>query len=120
MNIDDKLEGMLLKCGGGVDERVGLGGGGPVVMTLGERGLAHHPLLADDDEEDDDDLTGVSMVSHDLIPTDEMVVHEETVKNGREGGMNQRLSHKLPVSPCHAYILIASLLAIHAVNRDIG
>ncbi|XP_014020668.1 zinc finger protein 148 isoform X2 [Salmo salar] len=98
MNIDDKLEGMLLKCGGGVDERVGLGGGGPVVMTLGERGLAHHPLLADDDEEDDDDLTGVSMVSHDLIPTDEMVVHEETVKNGREGGMNQRLSHKLPVS----------------------
>lgn len=89
-------------------------------MTLGERGLAHHPLLADDDEEDDDDLTGVSMVSHDLIPTDEMVVHEETVKNGREGGMNQRLSHKLPVSPCHAYILIASLLAIHAVNRDIG
>uniref|UniRef100_A0A4W5MKT9 Zinc finger protein 148 n=1 Tax=Hucho hucho TaxID=62062 RepID=A0A4W5MKT9_9TELE len=99
MNIDDKLEGMLLKCGGGVDERVGLGGGGPVVMALGERGLAHHPLLADDDDEEDDhDLTGVSMVSHDLIPTDEMVVHEETVKNGREGGMNQRLSHKLPVS----------------------
>ncbi|CAB1347116.1 unnamed protein product [Coregonus sp. 'balchen'] len=98
MNIDEKLEGMLLKCGGGVDERVGIGGGGLVVMTLGERGLAHHPLLADDDEEDDDDLTGVSMVSHDLIPTDDMVVHEETVKNDREGGMMQRLSHKLPVS----------------------
>ncbi|CAB1328719.1 unnamed protein product [Coregonus sp. 'balchen'] len=96
MNIDDKLEGMLLKCGGGVDERVGIGGGSLVVMTLGERGLAHHPLLADDDDEEDDDLTEVSIVSHDLIATDELMVHEETVKNDREEGMMQRLSHKLP------------------------
>lgn len=117
MNIDDKLEGMLLKCSGVVDERVGIGGGGLVVMTLGERGLAHHPLLADDEE---DDLTGVSIVSHDLIATDELMVHEETVKNDREEGMMQRLSHKLPctlhmpVSTYHAYIRIASL-AIHAL-----
>ncbi|XP_020313343.1 zinc finger protein 148 isoform X1 [Oncorhynchus kisutch] len=96
MNIDDKLEGMLLKCSGVVDERVGIGGGGLVVMTLGERGLAHHPLLADDDDEEDDDLTGVSIVSHDLIATDELMVHEETVKNAREEGMMQRLAHKLP------------------------
>ncbi|XP_010903235.2 zinc finger protein 148 [Esox lucius] len=106
MNIDDKLEGMLLKCGGGVDERVGIGGGGLVVMTLGERGLANHPLLADDDddddeeeeeeEDDDDDLTESSVATNDLVPTDDVMVHEETVKNDGEEGMMQRLIHKLP------------------------
>ncbi|KAL0963726.1 hypothetical protein UPYG_G00310060 [Umbra pygmaea] len=102
MNIDDKLEGMLLKCAGGGDERLGIGSGGLVVMTLGERGLAHHPLLADDDEDndgeddDDDDLIGSSGATRDLIPTDDLMVHEETVKNDREEGMMQRLSHKLP------------------------
>ncbi|KAJ8012929.1 hypothetical protein DPEC_G00047990 [Dallia pectoralis] len=99
MNIDDKLEGMLLKCGGGVDERMGIGGGGLVVMTLGERGLANHPLLADDDdndEEDDDDVEEGSVATRDLIPTDDLMVHEETVKNDGEEGMMQRLSHKLP------------------------
>lgn len=100
MNIDDKLEGMLLKCSGGVDGRLGLGSGSLVVMTIGERALANHPLLAedDDDEDDDEDLTGGSLVSHDLIPPDELMVQEETVKNnGEEGGQfPPRFSHKIP------------------------
>ncbi|KAL6100655.1 znf148 [Pungitius sinensis] len=100
MNTEDKLEGMLLKCSsGGIDGggRVGLGGGGLVVMTLGERSLANHPLLAeddedneDDDDEDDEDLTGSSLVTHDLIPPEQLMMQEEMIKNGRgeeeEGG----------------------------------
>ncbi|XP_067117927.1 zinc finger protein 148 [Osmerus mordax] len=98
MNMDDKLEGMLLKCSGGVDGRVGLGSGSLVVMTIGERGLANHPLLAEDDEDDDEDLTGGSLVSHNLIPPDELMVQEETVKNNREEGGHfpQRFLHKMP------------------------
>lgn len=104
MNIDDKLEGMLLKCGGGMVDggRVGLeAGGGLVVMTLGERSLANQPLLAEDDEEDDDDdLTGASLVTHDLEPPEELMVQEETVKNdgrGEEGmQFSHRVSHKMP------------------------
>lgn len=90
MNTEDKLEGILLKCssggivGGG---RVGVGrGGGLVVMTLGERALANHPLLAedDDDEDDEEDLTGSSLVTHDLVPPEQLMMQEIT-KNG-EGG----------------------------------
>lgn len=97
MNTEDKLEGMLLKCSsGGLDGagRVGLGGGGLVVMTLGERSLANHPLLAEDDDDDeddddvddDDDLTGNSLVTHDLIPPEQLMMQEEMIKNGRGGG----------------------------------
>ncbi|CAN9497866.1 unnamed protein product [Ophioblennius macclurei] len=89
MNTEDKLEGMLLKCssGGGIDGggRVALGpGGGLVVMTLGERSLANHPLLAEDDDEDDDDedLTGSSLVTHDLVPPEQLMMQEEMTKNG--------------------------------------
>ncbi|XP_071754978.1 zinc finger protein 148 isoform X1 [Centroberyx gerrardi] len=113
MNIDDKLEGMLLKCSsGGVDGggRVGLGsGGGLVVMTLGERSLANHPLLAedDDDEDEDEDLTGSSLVTHDLVPPEQLMMQEEMTKNdggGGEGGgevgvhFPLKLSNKLPCS----------------------
>ncbi|XP_056145613.1 zinc finger protein 148 [Lampris incognitus] len=107
MNMDDKLEGMLLKCssGGGDGGRAGLGsGGGLVVMTLGERSLVSHPLLAEDDEDEDDedDLTERAMVTHDLIPPEQLMV-QETAKNdggGGEVGMHfpLKLSNKLPCS----------------------
>ncbi|XP_069554613.1 zinc finger protein 148 isoform X1 [Brachyistius frenatus] len=92
MNTEDKLDGLLLKCSsGGIDGggRVGLGsgGGGLVVMTLGERSLANHPLLAedDDDEDDDEDLTGSSLVTHDLVPPEQLMMQEEMTKNGGAG-----------------------------------
>lgn len=91
MNAEDKLEGMLLKCSsGGIDGggRVSLGaGGGLVVMTLGERSLADHPLLAvdDDEDEDDEDLTGSSLVTHDLVPPEQLMMQEEVTKNGGVG-----------------------------------
>lgn len=92
MNAEDKLEGMLLKCSsGGIDGagRAGLvGGGGLVVMTLGERSLAGQPLLAEDDdnEDDDEDLTGNSLVTHDLVPPEQLMMQEEMTKNGGGGG----------------------------------
>lgn len=91
MNTEDKLEGMLLKCssGGGIENRVGLvSGGGLVVMTLGERSLANHPLLAedDDDEDEDEDLTESSLVTHDLVPPEQLMMQEEMTKNGAGGG----------------------------------
>lgn len=90
MNTEDKLEGMLLKCSsGGIDAggRIGLVSGGLVVMTLGERSLANHPLLAedDDDEDDDEDLTGSSLMTHDLVPPEQLMMQEEVTKNGVAG-----------------------------------
>ncbi|XP_029348821.1 zinc finger protein 148 isoform X1 [Echeneis naucrates] len=110
MNTEDKLEGMLLKCSsGGIDGggRGLPGGGGLVVMTLGERSLANHPLLAedDDDEDDDEDLTGSSLVTHDLVPPEQLMMQEEMTKNGggeEEGGgevgvqFPLKLTNKLP------------------------
>ncbi|XP_060786205.1 zinc finger protein 148 isoform X2 [Neoarius graeffei] len=111
MNIDDKLDGILIRCGtvnihhsaqtlvpSGVDKR---GGGGSLDMSLGEKSLANQPLLADDDEEEedeDDDLAGGTLTSHNLISHDELMVHEETVKNSAAGEQefSQRLSHKIP------------------------
>lgn len=93
MNAEDKLEGMLLKCSSGEIDgggRVGLVGGGLVVMTLGERSLANHPLLAEDDdeEEEDEDLTRSSLVTHDLVPPEQLMMQEEMTKNrgGETGG----------------------------------
>ncbi|XP_034042382.1 zinc finger protein 148 isoform X2 [Thalassophryne amazonica] len=107
MNAEDKLEGVLLKCSsGGVDGggRVGLaGGGGLVVMTLGERSLASHPLLAEDDDDDEDEeenLTGSSLVTHELIPPEPLMMQEEVTKNG--GGVEVgehfplKVTNKLP------------------------
>lgn len=112
MNIDDKLDGILIRCGtvnmhhsaqtiapSGVDKR---GGGGNLDMSLGEKSLANQPLLADDDEEEeddeDDDLGGGVLTSHNLISHDELMAHEETVKNNVAGepAFSQRFSHKLP------------------------
>lgn len=78
----------------------GRGRRGSLDMTLGERSLANHPLLAEDDEDDDDDdedLAGGSLTSHDLISQDDLMVHEETVKNDGqdEPAFSQRISHKL-------------------------
>lgn len=72
-------------------------------MSLGEKSLANQPLLADDDddeeeEDEDDDLAGGTLTSHNLISHDELMVHEETVKNNAAGEQefSQRLSHKIP------------------------
>ncbi|XP_071313147.1 zinc finger protein 148 isoform X1 [Trachinotus anak] len=94
MNAEDKLEGMLLKCSSGGIDGGGRGlpsGGGLVVMTLGERSLVNHPLLAedDDDEDDDEDLTGSSLVTHDLVPPEQLMMQEEMTKNGG-GGEEER------------------------------
>ncbi|KAL2081566.1 hypothetical protein ACEWY4_023419 [Coilia grayii] len=117
MNIDEKLDGMLLKCSGsaglhhhqhhhssralestGVDGRgVGVGSGGLDDMPMGERALANHPLLAEDEDEDED-LTGATLSAQHLMSQDELMVHEETVKNDgeEEHHFSQRLPSKLP------------------------
>lgn len=120
MNTEDKLEGMLLKCSsGGIDGggRVGLvSGGGLVVMTLGERSLANHPLLAedDDDEDEDEDLTGSSLVTHDLVPPEQLMMQEGMTKNAgeeEEGGgevgvhFPLKLTNKLP---CLLHVPVSS------------
>ncbi|KAK0154059.1 Zinc finger protein 148 [Merluccius polli] len=128
MNMEDKLEGMgmLLKCGGGGGGggdggRMGPGSaGGLVVMTMGQpRSLVNHPLLAaedededddeeeeeDDDDDDDDeeeDLTESSLVTHDLVPPEQLMVHEEATKSDAGGEMEVhfplKLSNKMPCS----------------------
>lgn len=71
-------------------------------MSLGEKSLANQPLLADDDDDEEedegDDLAGGTLTSHNLISHDELMVHEETVKNNAAGEQefSQRLSHKIP------------------------
>lgn len=73
-------------------------------MTFGERSLANHTLLAEDDDDedddeddDDDDLAGEGLTSHDLISQDDLMVHEETVKNDGqdEPAFSHRISNKL-------------------------
>ncbi|XP_034549728.1 zinc finger protein 148 isoform X4 [Notolabrus celidotus] len=107
MNTEDKLEGMMLKCSsGGIDGggRVGLVGGGLVVMTLGERSLANHPLLAEDedDEDEDEDLTESSLVTHDLVPPEQLMMQEEMTKNGgsgeEEGGGELSIKQEMKLS----------------------
>lgn len=103
MNTEDKLEGMLLKCSsGGLDAggRVGLSSGaGLVVMTLGERSLVNHPILAEDedDEDDDEDLTGSSLVTHDLIPPEQLMMQEEISKNGEEEEEGTEVAAQFPL-----------------------
>lgn len=65
-------------------------------MTLGERSLANHPLLAeDDDDDDDDDLAGGGLTSHDLISQEDLMVHEVKI-DGQDGpAFSPRISHKL-------------------------
>lgn len=113
MNAEDKLEGMLLKCGSGGIDGTGRAGlvsrGGLVVMTLAERSLADHPLLADDDDDDDneddsEDLSENSLVTHDLVPPEQLMM-QEMMKNGvgrgdedEEEGGGEVGVHFLPLS----------------------
>ncbi|XP_072301199.1 zinc finger protein 148 [Eucyclogobius newberryi] len=103
MNTEDKLEGMLLKCSSGgldVGGRVGLGSGvGLVVMTLGERSLVNHPILAedDDDEDDNDDLTGSSLVTHDLVPPEQLMMQEEISKSGGDEDTESDVTTQFPL-----------------------
>ncbi|XP_019751077.1 zinc finger protein 148 isoform X2 [Hippocampus comes] len=100
MNTEDKLEGMLFKCSsGGIDSggRVGL------VMTLGERSLADHPLLAedDDDEDEDENLTVSSLVTHDLVPPEQLMMQEMSKNSGggdEEGGGELSIKQELKLT----------------------
>ncbi|XP_039611305.1 zinc finger protein 148 [Polypterus senegalus] len=98
MNIDDKLEGILLKCTdtatmqssrGLVSLQQPLGGKvGSLDTGLGDRGLSHDDIL----DKDHGEIQG-----NQLIPHDELMVHEETVKNDEEDPeMHDKLSQDLP------------------------
>lgn len=92
MNIDDKLEGLFLKCGG-IDEMqssramVVMGGvsgqsavsGELQESVLQDRSMPHQEILAADEV-----LQESEMRQQDMIPHDELMVHEETVKNDEE------------------------------------
>ncbi|XP_061081821.1 zinc finger protein 148 isoform X1 [Conger conger] len=108
MSMEEKLEGMLLKCSGVVGlhpssrvlgpagEEGRRGGVGLVELTLGARPLAHHTLLAGDEEdEDEDDEEGV-LAPHHLVPQGELMVQEETVRNDGEEEPEAELRRDLP------------------------
>ncbi|ELW61620.1 Zinc finger protein 148 [Tupaia chinensis] len=92
MNIDDKLEGLFLKCGG-IDEMqssramVVMGGvsgqstvsGELQESVLQDRSLPHPEILAADEVLQESEMRQQDMISH-----DELMVHEETVKNDEE------------------------------------
>ncbi|KAH0504412.1 Zinc finger protein 148 [Microtus ochrogaster] len=92
MNIDDKLEGLFLKCGG-IDEMqssramVVMGGvsgqsavsGELQESVLQDRSLPHQEILAADEVLQESEMRHQDMISH-----DELMVHEETVKNDEE------------------------------------
>ncbi|XP_051005783.1 zinc finger protein 148 isoform X2 [Acomys russatus] len=92
MNIDDKLEGLFLKCGG-IDEMQssramvvmgGVSGQSGVSAELQEsvlqdRSLPHQEILAADEVLQESEMRPQDMISH-----DELMVHEETVKNDEE------------------------------------
>lgn len=92
MNIDDKLEGLFLKCGD-IDEMqssramVVMGGvsgqsavsGALQESVLQDRSMPHQEILAADEV-----LQESEMRQQDMIPHDELMVHEETVKNDEE------------------------------------
>ncbi|XP_006004367.1 zinc finger protein 148 isoform X1 [Latimeria chalumnae] len=92
MNIDDKIEGILLKCGSigemqssrvmgvmaGVSNQPGMSGERQE-NPLEERGIPHEEILAEEEVLQENELP-----QQDLIPHDELMVHEETVKNDEE------------------------------------
>ncbi|XP_017371925.1 zinc finger protein 148 [Cebus imitator] len=92
MNIDDKLEGLFLKCGG-IDEMqssrtmVVMGGVSGQSTVSGElqdsvlqdRTMPHQEILAADEVLQESEMRQQDMISH-----DELMVHEETVKNDEE------------------------------------
>ncbi|KPP72635.1 zinc finger protein 148-like [Scleropages formosus] len=115
MNINEKLEGMLLKCSRaedlhpssgvlgspGVNGRRGVRGGGAGGGALMEIGLGDHTLthqaLLSQHEREEQDLAERPVPAHDFIPHDELMVHTEMVKNDGEedAALSNRLSQKL-------------------------
>uniref|UniRef100_A0A5F8G4B9 Zinc finger protein 148 n=1 Tax=Monodelphis domestica TaxID=13616 RepID=A0A5F8G4B9_MONDO len=103
MNIEDKLEGLFLKCGG-IDEMqssramVVMGGVSDQSSVSGElqdavlqdRSLPHQDILAADEVLQESEMRPQEMISH-----DELMVHEETVKNDDEMETQDRLPQGL-------------------------
>uniref|UniRef100_A0A8D0HAW8 Zinc finger protein 148 n=1 Tax=Sphenodon punctatus TaxID=8508 RepID=A0A8D0HAW8_SPHPU len=104
MNIEDKLGGLFLKCGG-LDQMqssramVGMGAVSDQSSVSGERqeavlhsrSMAHQEILAGDEVLQESELRQQEMISH-----DELMVHEETVKNDDEMEAQDRLPPGLP------------------------
>ncbi|OPJ79802.1 zinc finger protein 148 isoform X1 [Patagioenas fasciata] len=99
MNIEDKLGGLFLKCGG-IDQMqspramVGMGAvsdqtgvsGERQEAVLQDRTMAHQEILATDEVLQESELRQQEMISH-----DELMVHEETVKNDDDMDTPDRL-----------------------------
>ncbi|XP_064166073.1 zinc finger protein 148-like [Anguilla rostrata] len=108
MSMEEKLEGMLLKCSGVVGlhpssrvlgpagEEGRRGGGGLVELSLGERVLAHHALLVEDEDDEDEDDEESVLAPHHLVPQGELMVQEETVRNDGEEEPDAELRRDLP------------------------
>ncbi|NXL85348.1 ZN148 protein, partial [Alectura lathami] len=104
MNIEDKLGGLFLKCGG-IDQMqssramVGMGAvsdqsgvsGERQEAVLQDRTMAHQEILAPDEVLQESELRQQEMISH-----DELMVHEETVKNDDDMDAQDRLPQGLP------------------------
>ncbi|XP_075008906.1 zinc finger protein 148 isoform X6 [Calonectris borealis] len=103
MNIEDKLGGLFLKCGG-IDQMqssramVGMGAvsdqsgvsGDRQEAVLQDRTMAHQEILATDEVLQESELRQQEMISH-----DELMVHEETVKNDDDMDTQDRLPQGL-------------------------
>ncbi|XP_060631108.1 zinc finger protein 148 isoform X4 [Anolis sagrei] len=103
MNIEDKLGGLFLKCGS-IEQMqssramVGMGAASDqssVSMERQEaalqgRAMAHQEMLSPDGV-----LQGSELRQQDMIPHDELMVHEETVKNDDEMEGHDRLPQGL-------------------------
>ncbi|XP_051479381.1 zinc finger protein 148 isoform X3 [Apus apus] len=103
MNIEDKLGGLFLKCGG-IDQMqssramVGMGAvsdqsgvsGERQEAVLQDRTMAHQEILAADEVLQESELRQQEMISH-----DELMVHEETVKNDDDMDTQDRLPQGL-------------------------
>ncbi|MFT7815086.1 zinc finger protein 148 [Arapaima gigas] len=129
MNIDEKLEGMLLKCSRaedlhpspramgspGVNGRRGVreSGGGPLIeVTLGEQALTHQSLLSQHEREEQD-LAERPVPAHEFITHNELTGQAETVKNDREEdpALSSRLSQKLSY-PLHLPVHIKQEISV--------
>ncbi|XP_032301883.1 zinc finger protein 148 isoform X2 [Coturnix japonica] len=103
MNIEDKLGGLFLKCGG-IDQMqssramVGMGAvsdqsgvsGERQEAVLQDRTMAHQEILAPEEVLQESELRQQEMISH-----DELMVHEETVKNDDDMDTQDRLPQGL-------------------------
>ncbi|NXM84277.1 ZN148 protein, partial [Oenanthe oenanthe] len=103
MNIEDKLGGLFLKCGG-IDQMqssramVGMGAVSDQSgvsrerqeAVLQDRTMPHQEILATDEVLQESELRQQEMISH-----DELMVHEETVKNDDEMDAQDRLPQGL-------------------------